>query len=157
MRPTQVRHLVALLAAVAAVVWGVLRIAESRGATAPDLDWTAPVGVGLVAVAVAVSALALRRRLRGDRPRPHPLGIARMAVLGKAGAHVGPIVGGFYLGYLVLLLPRLDVADRRDRAVISLVALGAAVALSVAGLVLERLCRVRGDDDELQPPAAAAG
>lgn len=156
MRPTRVGILVALLVGVAAVVWGLLDIAERRGVSPPALTWTTPVVLVLLAVAVAVSALALRRRLRGDRPPPNPLGAARMAVLGKASAHVGPIVGGFYLGYLLLLLPRLEVPDRRDRAVISAVALLASVGLSVAGVLLERLCRIR-DDDELEPPAAAAG
>lgn len=155
MRPTRVGSLVALLLGVAAVTWGLLRVAEGRGTDLPTLAWTAPAGVALLAVVVLVSALALRSRLRGDRP-PDPLGTARMAVLGKAGAHVGPIVGGLYLGYLVLLLPGLAVPDRRDRAVLCAVALLAAVLLSAAGLFLERTCRVRGVDDEPGPPSAPA-
>lgn len=153
MRPTRVASLAALLVGVAAVCWGALRLTEIRGGTTPDLTWTAPAGVVVVALAVLVAALALRSRLRGDRP-PNPLGTARMAVLGKAGAHVGPIVGGFYLGYLVLLLPGLQAESRRDRAVLCAVALLAAVLLSAAGLLLERTCRVKGGDDE-EPPAAS--
>ena len=152
MRPTRVGMLVALLVGVAAVAWGALRVAEIRGVTTPNLTWTAPTGIALVGVAVLVSALALRGRLRSDRP-PDPLGTARMAVLGKASAHVGPIVGGLYLGYLVLLLPGLDIDSRRDRAVLCAVALAASVLLSAAGLLLERSCRVKGDDEE--PPAAS--
>ncbi len=152
MRPTRVGTLVALLVGVAAVAWGALRVAEIRGVTTPNLTWTAPTGIALVGVAVLVSALALRGRLRSDRP-PDPLGTARMAVLGKASAHVGPIVGGLYLGYLVLLLPGLDIDSRRDRAVLCAVALAASVLLSAAGLLLERSCRVKGDDEE--PPAAS--
>ena len=142
----------ALLVGVAAVSWGALRLAETRGGTTPDLTWTAPAVVAVVALVVLVTALALRSRLGGDRP-PNPLGTARMAVLGKAGAHVGPIVGGFYLGYLVLLLAGLEASSRRDRAVLCAVALVAAVLLSAAGLFLERTCRVKGDDEE--PPAAS--
>lgn len=153
MRPTRVGTLVAILLGVAAVAWGALRIAESRGTGPLALTWTAPAGIALLAAVVLVSAVALRNRLRAERP-PDPLGTARMAVLGKASAHVGPIVGGFYVGYLVLLLPGLDVPDRRERAVICLVAVIASVVLSAAGLLLERICRVRGDDD--QPPEAPA-
>lgn len=153
MRPTRVGTLVALLLGVAAVGWGVLRLVEVRGGTTPDLTWFAPTGIAVTAVVVLVSALALRRRLHGDRP-PNPLGTARMAVLGKASAHVGPIVGGLYLGYFVLLLPDLDVMSRRDRALLCAAALAASVLLSAAGLFLERTCRVRGGDEE--PPEAPA-
>ena len=155
MRPTRTGTLVALLLGVAAVSWGVLRVAETRGATLPTLAWTAPAGVALLAVVVAVTALALRSRLGSGRP-PNPLGTARMAVLGKASAHVGPIVGGLYLGYLVLLSPRLDVSDRRDRALASALALVGAVLLSGAGLLLERTCRVKGADDDEEPPELPA-
>ncbi|HTE73016.1 MAG TPA: DUF3180 domain-containing protein [Actinomycetes bacterium] len=146
MRPTRVSTLVALLAVVTAVVWGMLRVADRHGTSLPDLDWLAPVGIIVLAVAVLVSWVALRSRLRSDR-LPNPLGVARMAVLGKASAHVGPIVGGFYLGYLLLLLPGVDVVSRRERAVIAVVALAGAALLTVAGLLLERACRIRGGDE----------
>jgi len=151
MRPTRLSTLAALLAVVTAVVWGSLRIADRYGTPLPDLDWLAPVGIAVLAVAVLVSWVALRSRLRSDR-LPDPLGVARMAVLGKASAHVGPIVGGFYLGYLLVLLPGVDVVSRRDRAVIAVVALAAAALLTVAGLLLERACRIRGGDEDPDLP-----
>jgi MFS family permease len=113
--------------------------------------WTAPAGIALLAVVVLVSALALRARLRTPAKRPHPLSMARMAVLGKASAHVGPLVGGLYGGYLLVLLPGLEIESRSQRALICLLALLASIGLSGAGLLLERLCRVRPtkhDDDE---------
>jgi len=158
MRPTRLSTLVALLAVVTALVWGVLRVADQRGTSLPDLDWLAPVGITVLAVAVLVSWVAVRSRLRSDR-MPNPLGVARMAVLGKASAHVGPIVGGFYLGYLLVLIPGVEATSRRDRAVIAVVALAAAALLTVAGLLLERACRIRGGDegpdlpDDLDDPA----
>ena len=148
MRPTRVSLLAALLTGVTAVCWGVLRVAEDRGASLPPLGWTAPVGIALLAMTVLVTALALRSRLRGARP-PDPLGTARLAVLGKASAHVGPIVGGLYLGYLAVLLPRLEVADRRDRALVCALALLASLGLTAAGLLLERTCRIRPGDPGL--------
>ncbi len=158
MRPTRISTLVALLLGVGAVSWGALRIAEGRGSALPEFTWTAPTGIAILAVVVVVTTIALRSRLRGDRP-PNPLGVARMAVLGKASAHVGPIVGGFYLGYLLVLLPGAEATSRRDRAVIAVVALAAAALLTVAGLLLERACRIRGGDegpdlpDDLDDPA----
>jgi hypothetical protein len=156
MRPTRVRELVALLLGVAAVTWGVLQILLDRGEVLPPLTWTAPSCIALLAIVVLATALGLRARLDDPAKRPHPLSMARMAVLGKASAHVGPIVGGLYAGYLLVLLPGLEIASRRDRSVLCLVALLASIGLSVAGLLLERACRVppSGTDDQI--PAARA-
>jgi hypothetical protein len=156
MRPTRIGVLVALLVGLAAVTWGVLQIALDRGAVLPPLTWTAPSGIVLLAIVVLATALGLRARLGDPAKRPHPLSMARMAVLGKASAHLGPIIGGLYGGYLLVLLPGLEIGSRRDRAVLCLVALLASIALSLAGLLLERACRVppSGTDDEI--PAARA-
>lgn len=159
MRPTRLSTLVALLLGTSAVSWGALRVAESRGALLPPLPWAAPLGIAFLATAVAVSTVALRRRLRGvpgTKP-PQPIGVARMAVLGKAAAHVGALVGGAYGGYFAFLLPNLDIGGRRDRALVAGAALFAAVLLTAAGLLLERNCRVRplGGDDPDAPSAPA--
>lgn len=156
MRPTRISSLVALLLGVTAASWGLFRIIENRGAVLPPLSWSAPAGVFALALVVLITALGLRSRLtRGDK-RPHPLAMARMAVLGKASAHVGPIVGGVYAGYGLVLLPSLDVPNRQDRAVLAVVALLAALLLTCAGLLLERTCRVRGGDDSRDEFGAAA-
>ena len=146
MKPTRLRDLVALLLAATAVAWGVLKLAEARGSGLPSLRWTAPAFLLLLAVSVTTVALALRPRLRGDKPRPNPLGVARMAVLGKASAHVGPIVGGGYLGYLLVLADRLDVPDPRHRALVCGAAMLASAGLTAAGLFLEWVCRIRDED-----------
>ena len=156
MRPTRIRVLVALLLGVAAVTWGVLQIMLDRGAVLPPLTWTAPGCIALLAIVVLATALGLRARLADPAKRPHPLSMARMAVLGKASAHVGPIVGGLYAGYLLVLLPGLEIASRRDRSVLCLVALLASIGLSVAGLLLERACRVPPSGTDEQIPAARA-
>jgi hypothetical protein len=156
MRPTRIRVLVALLLGVAAVTWGVLQIMLDRGALLPPLTWTAPSCIALLATVVLAAALGLRARLDDPAKRPHPLSMARMAVLGKASAHVGPIVGGLYAGYLLVLLPGLEIASRRDRSVLCLVALLASIGLSVAGLLLERACRVPPSGTDEQIPAARA-
>lgn len=156
MRPTRIASLVALFAVVAAVAWGVLTLVEDRGGVLPPLSWSAPAGVLAIGVVVFVTALALRSRLHRDDKRPHPLSMVQMAVLGKASAHVGPIVGGLYGGYALILLPNLDIGDRRDRAVLAGGAVLAALVLTAAGLFLERSCRVRRDRDDDPPPGVPA-
>jgi uncharacterized protein DUF3180 len=158
MRPTRWPSLLAFFVVAAAISWGVLRVAETRGSTLPPLPWAAPVGLGAIAVAVLSSTVALRRRMSG-RPgtKPaHPIGIARMAVLGKTSCHVGAVLGGGYAGYLLLLLPDLSLTARRDRALIAGLAVLASLVLTAAGLLLERACRVPPTDDETGAPSAAA-
>ncbi|MGZ4616583.1 MAG: DUF3180 domain-containing protein, partial [Actinomycetes bacterium] len=128
-------------------------------AVLPPLPWAAPLGIAALGLIVAVSALALRRRLRGSpgtKP-PHPLGVARMAVLGKAASHVGPILAGIYAGYALLLLPDMDISGRRDRAIIAGAAALAGMLLTGAGLLLERTCRVGPSRDDEGPPPVASG
>jgi hypothetical protein len=155
-KPTRIASLVAIFIAVGAVAWGALRLVEDRGGLLPPLSWSAPAGLVALAVVVLATALGLRSRLRRDEKRPHPLSMARMAVLGKASSHVGPIVGGLYGGYALVLLPTLDIGDRRDRAVLAGAAVLASLLLTAAGLLLERTCRVRGNRDDDQPPGAPA-
>ena len=158
MRPSSPGVLVSWLIATGALVWGALRIAESRGTLPPALPWVGPLGIAFLAAAVLVSTVALRRRLRGSagtKP-PQPLGVARMAVLGKASSHVGAVLAGGYAGYLLMLLPSLDIAARRERAVVAAVAVLAAVLLTLAGLLLERSCRVRPGGDDVDFPSAPA-
>ncbi len=156
MSPTRIGTLVALLVGVAALAWGALQITTNRGGMLPVLTWTAPSGIAMLALAVLLTALALRSRLSRPEKRPHPLAMARLAVLGKANAHAGPLVGGLYAGYLLVLLPGLDIEPRRDRAVLCLVALVASLALSGAGLLLERLCRVPPSDADPDLPGSPA-
>ena len=155
MKPTRIISLLSLFVAVAAVIWGVLTLVEDRGGVLPPLAWSAPAGLFALGVVVLATALGLRSRLQRGEKRPHPLSMARMAVLGKASAHVGPIVGGLYGGYALVLLPTLDIGDRRDRAVLAGVAVLAALLLTAAGLFLERICRVRGSRDDDEPTATA--
>jgi uncharacterized protein DUF3180 len=156
-RPTSITTLVALFVGLATATWGALDLVENRGGVLPPIGPTAPAGVFALAVVVLIAALSVRSRLRSDdvRRRPHPLAMARMVVFGKASAHLGPIVGGLYAGYGLVLLPDLDIESRRDRAVLALFAVLAAALLALAGLLLERFCRVPGGVDDDDPSALA--
>ncbi|HAT1151338.1 TPA: DUF3180 domain-containing protein [Corynebacterium striatum] len=81
-----------------------------------------------------------------DKSQLNPLTIAQFLLVGKASAWTGAIVGGAYAGMLVYVLPRAGelVAASSDLAGVLTSALGG-MALSVAGVVLERHCEVPPD------------
>lgn len=125
----------------------------------PAVPWAAPLVLLLLAAGFAVGAWVVRPRIQrreGHRPLD-PFVAARTAVLALAGSRAGAAVAGVYLGYAGFLL--LDLANdyRRRVLLVALAAAGAGVAMATAALWLERICRVRGDDDDPGgPPSATA-
>lgn len=124
----------------------------------PTVPWAAPLMLLVLAAGFCVAALKVRPRIqlrKGYRPLD-PFLAARTAVLALAGSRAGAAVSGVYLGYAGFLL--LDLANdyRRRMVLISLLASLAGVALTCAALWLERICRVRGGDDDQGGPTSAA-
>ena len=122
--------------------------------TAPEVPWTAPVGLFVVTALVGALAYSTYQRIQVRRDRMEPSRAVAFLVLGKASALAGAVVAGGYLAYALLFLTRLDAAAPRDRVIRSAVAVLAGAALCVVGLLLERACKVpRDDDDDDQPEA----
>ncbi|GLY13349.1 hypothetical protein Kisp01_03650 [Kineosporia sp. NBRC 101677] len=137
-----------------AVCWVLLDTWTGQGHAAPPLPWTAVFGTVALVLVVIAAGLPMRRWQRtapadrsGVRRPIDPLVAARTAVLAKAAAYGGALILGWYLSQGLVLLPDL-LGDRLTRFVIALVAAVAAAALSVAGFVVQRWCRVPPDDDE---------
>lgn len=151
MRPTNIATLV--LAAVVAGALGWLFLEWAYGSL-PRLPWLPPVTIFALAVVEAVLARTTRARIehRPGAARVDPLSVARFVVLAKASALAGALIAGAYGGMTGWLLWQRGrsltaVADDTPPAVAGLVG---GLALVVAGLLLERACRVpkRPDDDE---------
>jgi hypothetical protein len=136
--------------------WLVVAAANSFDLVAPQVPWTAPVGLFLIVALVGVIAYSTHQRIHVRRQRIEPQRAVAFLVLGKASALAGALVAGGYLTYALLFITRLDAAAPRDRVIKSAVAAVAGVALAVAGLLLERACRVpKSDDDEEAEDAEA--
>jgi H+/Cl- antiporter ClcA len=117
--------------------------------TAPEVPWTAPLGLIVVTALVGALAYSTYQRIQVRRERMEPSRAVALLVLGKASALAGAVVAGGYLAYACAFLTRLDAAAPRDRVIRSAVAVLAGVALCAMGLLLERACKVpRPDDDD---------
>ena len=161
MTPVSRRDLVALALGLALASWLVVRVAYGE---LPALRWWLPVPVGLLALAEAGAARSLRDRLQAQRDRrllpeqapAEPLLVARLVVLAQASAYVGAVLAGCWAGLLLHTVPALDrlsaAGGDTGTGVLGVVL---AVALTVAALWLEHVCKVRLDDDD-QPGGAPA-
>lgn len=158
--PTRWRVLLTVALLTGAVVYAVTRVWSSRSSMLPGVPIGAAVVIALLGVAVLLTALTLRGRFQhkpGREPVP-PLAAARLVVVAKTASHAGALLAGAYAGLFVFYLFDLDTEIRTSRMIASVACVGAAVLLVVAGLVLERLCRIPEDRerrDEREPPAAA--
>lgn len=135
--------------AVAGLVGGWLLhpFAERLNGTAPVVSWAQPAALLLLALTVGVTAWHTWRsvQLRHEHLEPHQA--VNRLVLGRAGALVGALVSGGYLGYALSWVgDEAELAGQRISR--SLVAVLAGVLLVVAGLLLERACRVRSGPPE---------
>ena len=133
-----------------------LRIAESRGATLlpiPALAWLL-----VLAIAAIVGGLGwnVRQYTRGKRPGLDVLIAARTVVLATASGYTGALLTGWYAAQILVTLGDLHIDSRRDVAVSAAVAVGAAIVLSVVGLLVERWCEVRPPDEDDDGPGSRA-
>jgi len=129
--------------------WLIVVASNAMGVTPPLVPWTAPIGLILITALVGVLAYTTHQRIQVRRERVAPERAVSFLVLGKASALAGAVVAGGYLTFALMFVTRLDAAAPRDRVIRSGVAVVAGVALTVAGLLLERACKVPGIDGDL--------
>ena len=148
MRPTRAVVLAALVIVAGAVAYVLTRLFYADVQSPPTL---APLWILLLALAEGYTAQMTRSRLAG-RPGTKPINpivVARLAALAKASSPVGALAAGAYAGFLVKVAATAGEAARHDtRTAIAGVVCG--LALIVAALLLERVCRVKAPPDE--PP-----
>jgi small-conductance mechanosensitive channel len=131
--------------------WLVVVTANAFDALPPRVPWSAPIGLVVFAAMVGALAWSTYQRLQVRRERMEPQRAVAFLVLGKASALAGAAVAGGYLGFALMFLARIDAATPRDRVIRSGVAIVAAVGLAIAGLRLERACKVPDADDDDEP------
>jgi Protein of unknown function (DUF3180) len=151
MTPARVLSAVLIALLSTAICWVALDLWAGADGNPPPLSWVAVLVVVALVLVVIAAGLPVRSWTHGQRDRAlDPLVAARTAVLAKAAAYGGALIVGWYLSQAILVLPDL-VGVRRQRFTIALVAAALAVALSVAGFVVQRWCRLPPEDDSQGP------
>ncbi len=126
--------------------WAVRPLSLRLGYAEPDVTLSAVGGLFFVAAIIGGTAYVTRRTVQRNRfDLAHHQAVNRL-VLGKACALVGALALGGYLGYA---LAQLGVGDPASdvRLWHSLLAALAALAMTVAALLLELACRVPKVDE----------
>lgn len=151
MKPARIGGVLLTFVVVTAVGWIGLDTWTGRGGRPLPLPWTAVAGTAALACVVIAAGQPVRRWVRGvdergTARRLDPLVATRTVVLAKAAAYGGAGLAGWYLAQALDLLPDV-VGERRTRLLVAGLAVVAAVAVAVAGLLVQRWCRVPPDDD----------
>jgi hypothetical protein len=164
-KPARVPSAVLTALLTAGLAWFVLDLWTRQGGRLLPLPWFAAAAIAVVAGVVGVLGWEVRRSVRGQRRAPlDPLFAARVVVLAKAAVFGGAVLAGWYAAQGLVVLFNVS-GLRRERLLVAGVTALAAVALSVAGFLAQRWCRlpddddtgVAGDEDVGVPPQRAGG
>lgn len=138
--------LLAVLALVSLVGGWLLHPVSVELGSAPVVTWPQPTLLAFVAVALGRTAWDTHRTLQRGRGRLEPHRAVNRLAFGRAAAYVGSVLCGGYAGYADSWLDsRAELAE--ERVLWSGLAALAALVVVVCGVLLERACRVRLDDD----------
>lgn len=147
-RPTSRWLLVAIAALGAASGWALVLAIEARGGVAPMVSWLTAAAWGFLALLLFVAARNTHQRLQVRRERMDPSRAVFLLLFGKASAFVGALCAGVYAGFALSFLDAVRSSGPRNRVVIAGAAAVLAVLVVVAGLLLERACRIPEDPED---------
>ena len=150
MRPTRLRLLGALAVLSATFGWALVRVVDAYSTSSIPIPWTAPVAMGILALGLALWTRGTRDRLarKPGTTRMDPLVAARSAALAMAAARTGALVGGLDAGIAIGLVPGWGASYAKERVILAAVTVAASVLVVLAGLWLERVCRLPPDSSE---------
>lgn len=148
MRPTRTSVL-AVVGAIAVVLGAVVAdLVDKMWGRSLPVPWSSALTMIALALVVAGWAWSFRRRLRNEHERVDPFVAVRTAALAMAASRAGAITAGLFAGVGLWYAADLASPAARERAVICAVGVVASLALVIAALWLERMCRLpEGDDD----------
>lgn len=146
--PTRVSVLVALFAVGAMLGYALVAVVERLNGIAPRIEWAAVLALLVIAALLLVFAYTTHRTVHRERRRMDPRRAVNFLMLAKASALSGALVSGGYLGFALQFVDQLDVELPQERFIRALAAAVTGLAIVVAGLLLERACRVPEDEND---------
>jgi hypothetical protein len=146
-QPTKVGTLAAVFVVGGMLGFLLVPVAEAMNGTAPTIEWTSVVALSLAAVTVLVLAFSTYRTIHRDGRTLDPRRAVNFLVFAKACAFAGSLIAGGYLGFASHFIDDLQAPLPRERLYRSIAAAVASAVVTIGGLLLERSCRIPGDDD----------
>jgi len=152
MRRTSLASLI--LVTIVVMTIGVLVLLELTNrryylASISPAEWLA---VAALAVGTVVLGRRVRAYLKGDRPGLDPIRAARTLAWAKAASYTGAILLGRYLATALVAGTDWQIAAQRERVVAAAIAALCALALTAAGVIVERWCQLPPPDEKATAP-----
>jgi Protein of unknown function (DUF3180) len=161
-KPTKILTLVGWMIPAATAGYLFARLVASNGGKVPvtplNLILTL-VAIAIILVSFAVPMVRYRRALaeqlkNAAAPRPkrlNPFYAVRLLMLAKATAISGALFVGWHSGVIWMQLSAPVTPDSTWQNAFALLA---SIVMVVVGLIVERLCRIKDDSAETEPPKA---
>jgi hypothetical protein len=147
-RPTSRRLLVAIVVLGAAIGWTLVKAIESGGGVAPMVSWLTLVAWSFLAALLYVAARNTHQRIQVRRERVEASRAVFLLLIGKASAFVGALCAGVYAGFALSFLGAVSSSGPRNRVITAGAAAVISVLVVLAGLMLERACRIPDDPED---------
>lgn len=151
MTPTRIRTLLLLGGVTLVLGWATVSVVARLSQRLLPVPWTSAAALAIIALALLAWGLLAKPKLQRQpgRPRMDPIVATRTAALAMAASRTGAAVGGFYAGVALSLLDELDTQAGRQYAAAGAAAAVASLGLTVVGLWLESICRLKdGGEDK---------
>jgi len=146
--PTRIAVLVVAFFVGAVLGWVLVSVTEHLNNVAPRVQWTSVAALVVIAALVSGLAYSTYRTVHREHRRIESQRAVNLLLIAKASALTGALVAGGYIGFGLQFFDSLDVALPRERVIRSACAAASAIAIAVAGLLLERACRVPKIEEE---------
>jgi Predicted membrane protein len=153
LRPTGWQTIGVAVVVGAGLGWLLFSLLDLFDLPLPQLPLAVVGTTAVLAVFTAIQAWATHRTVQVRHEQLEPQRAVRLVVLGKASLLVGAALAGGYAAIAGYSVSRWDAVLPRERVISSVVAVIAGVGLAVAGVFLERACRIPPSaDDDATPP-----
>lgn len=146
--PTRIAVLIVVFLLAGGLGYAIVPLSDALSGSAPQVQWSSVGALFVIAVVLFLLANSTHRTVHRERRHIDARRAVRLLLLAKASALTGAILAGGYLGFGLQFVNELNIPLPQQRVIRSVCAAIAAVLIVVAGLLLERACRVPKDKDD---------